>query len=63
MDTGVGERTPLHPRAVHQHTSDELVKLYDGDYWDGNGGFNYGKLKTYTGHICWCGVMFLLEPD
>jgi hypothetical protein len=58
---GVGERTPLHPGAVHKHSSDELVKMYDGDFFDPTYGVH--KLKTYTGHVCYCGEMWLLEPD
>jgi hypothetical protein len=51
--------TPLHPDAVHKHTTDEIITMYDGDVdW-----FNNGRLIKYAGHICYCGELFLVEPD
>ena len=61
MITDVGERTPLHPGAVHVHETEDMITMYDGDFFDPR--YGVVKMKTYTGHICSCGELYLLEPD
>lgn len=62
MITDVGERTPLHPGAVHVHETEDMITMYDGDFFDSTSN-SPADLRTYTGHICYCGVMYLLEPN